>query len=77
MNPSMVGSMMIVVPGVERVVIVFPAMLDGAEVPVGDVLRVVAVHRPVREWASERHDDSGWGKASKGETTFQFVVKLE
>ena len=54
MNPSTEGSMMIVVPGVERGVIVFPATLDSAVVTVGDV--ILAVHRVIRGWVVEHHD---------------------
>jgi len=56
MNPTTVGSVTIIVPSVERVVIVFPATLDSAVVMVGDVL--VAVHHPVRELAFEYNNDS-------------------
>jgi hypothetical protein len=41
MNPRTVGSMPIVVPGLERVIVVFPATLDSAVVTVGDVLVAV------------------------------------
>ena len=57
MNPSLVGSMPIVVPGLDRVVVVFPATLDSAVVTVGDVL--VAVYRAVQESAFERHGEFG------------------
>jgi len=57
MNPSTKGSMMIVVPGVERGVIVFPATLDSAVVTVGDV--ILAVHRVIRGWVVEHHDGFG------------------
>ena len=43
MSPSMIGSMTIVVPGVERAVVVFPATLESAVVTVDDVL--FTVHR--------------------------------
>ena len=47
MNPSTVGSMAIVVPGLKMVIVVFPATLDSAVVIVGDV--PVAVYRAVQE----------------------------
>jgi len=57
MNPSTVGSMAIVVPGLGRVVVVFPATLDSGVVTVGDVL--VAVYRAVQESAIARHEERG------------------
>ena len=47
MNPSTVGSMAIVVPGLNMVIVVFPATLDSAVVTVGDV--PVALYRAVQE----------------------------
>jgi len=38
MNPSTVGSMVIVVPGLERVVVILPATLDSGVVKVSDML---------------------------------------
>jgi len=55
MNPSAVGSMTISVPGLERVVVVFPAALDGCVVTVGDVLD--AVYRAVRVSVIEQNED--------------------
>ena len=64
MNPSTVGSITIVVPGVERAAVVFPATLDSTVVMVGDVL--LAVHRPMRGWVVERHDEFGVGYCVEG-----------
>ena len=64
MNPSTVGSMTIVVPGVERAIVVFPATLDSAVVTVGDVL--LAVHRAMRGWVVERHDEFGVKRRVEG-----------
>jgi len=68
MNPSTVGSMPIVVPGLERVVVAFPATLDSAVVTVCDVL--VAVYRAVQESAFERHGEFGAERASEGRRSF-------
>jgi len=68
MNPNTVGSMAIVVPGLERVVVVFPATLDSAVVTVGDVL--VAVYRAVQESAIEHHGESGVKSAIEGRKSF-------
>jgi hypothetical protein len=58
MNPSTVGSMTIVVPGVETaVVVVFPATLDSDVVTVGDVL--VAVYRAIQESAIQYYGEFG------------------
>jgi hypothetical protein len=57
MNPSTVGSMAIVVPGLGRLIVVFPAMLDSSMVTVGDVL--VAVYRAVQESVIEYHGKVG------------------
>jgi hypothetical protein len=64
MNPSTVGSMTIVVPGLERVVVVFPATLDSDVVTVGDVL--VAVYHAVQESAIERHGEFGVKRGVEG-----------
>ena len=55
MNPSTVGSMTIVVPGLGRVIVVFPATSDSGVVTVGDVL--VAVYRTVQESSIEHHGE--------------------
>ena len=57
MNPSTVGSMTIVMSGLARVIVVFPAKLDSGVVTVGDVL--VAVYRAVKESAIARHKERG------------------
>ena len=57
MNPSTVGSMTIRVPGLERLVVVFPATLDSAVVTVDDVL--IAVHRAVQASAMELRREFG------------------
>ena len=54
MNPSTVGSMTIRVPGLERLVVVFPATLDSRVVTVGDVLD--AVYRAVQTPAIEHRE---------------------
>ena len=51
MDPSTVGSMTIKVPGLERLVVVFPSTLDSAVVTVDDVL--IAVHRAVQASGTE------------------------
>ena len=58
-NPSAVRSMAIIVPGLERVVVVFPATLDS------DVL--VAVYHAVQEWAFEHHREFGTKRYHGGE----------
>jgi hypothetical protein len=60
--------MMIVVPGLERVVVIFPATLDGAVVTVSDVL--VAVYRAAQESALEHHGDFGVKPAIEGRRNF-------
>ncbi|KIM38665.1 hypothetical protein M413DRAFT_447632 [Hebeloma cylindrosporum] len=50
MDPSTVGSMTIMVPGLERFVVVFPATSDSDIVTVDDVL--IAVHRAVQASAT-------------------------
>jgi len=57
MNPSTVGSIAIVVPGLERVVVVFPATLDSDVVTVGDVF--VAVYRALQESAFNYYGEFG------------------
>jgi len=57
MDPGTVGSMTIRVPGLERLVVVFPATLDSTVVTVDDVL--IAVHRAVRASAMELHRGFG------------------
>jgi len=64
MNPSTVGSMTIVVPGVERAVVVFPATFDSAVVTVGDVL--LAVHCAMRGRVVEQHDEFGVERRVEG-----------
>jgi hypothetical protein len=56
-NPSAVGSMAIVVPGLERIVVVFPATLNSTVVTVCEVL--VAVYQAVQESAFEHHAEFG------------------
>jgi len=64
-NPSTVGSVTIVVPGVEGVVVVFPATLDSAVVTIGGML--VAVYRTAQERFGGHHSEYGesrrWGQA--------------
>jgi hypothetical protein len=50
-----------VIPGLERLVVMFPTEV----VTVGDVL--VAVYRAVRDWIVERHGEFGGSAALKGE----------
>ena len=57
MNPSTVGSMAVVVPGLGRLIVVFPAKLDSGVVTVGDVL--VAVYRAVQESGIDHHGKVG------------------
>jgi hypothetical protein len=57
MDPSTVGSMTIRVPGLERLVVVFPATLESTVVTVDDVL--IAVHRAVQAMAMELHTGFG------------------
>jgi len=64
MDPSTVGSMAIVVPGLERVIVVFPATLDSDVVTVGDV--IVAVYRAVQESAIEHHSEFGMKRGVEG-----------
>jgi hypothetical protein len=64
MNPSTVGSMTIVVPSLERVVVIFSTTLDGAVVTVGNVL--IAVYRVAQESAFERHGEFGAKHAIEG-----------
>jgi hypothetical protein len=68
MNPSTVRPMVIVVPGLERVVVVFPTTLDSEVVTVGDVL--VAVYHAVQESAIEYHGEFGVKRAIEGRRTF-------
>jgi len=60
MNPSTVGSMTIRVPGLERVVVVFPATLDSRVVTVGDVLD--AVYRAVQTSVIEHRERAAQGQ---------------
>ena len=53
MDPSTVGSMTIKVPGLERLVVVFPSTLESAVVTVGDVL--IALHHAVQASGIELH----------------------
>ena len=64
MNPSTIGSMTMVVPGLERVVVVFPTTLDSDVVTVGDVL--VAVYCAVQESAFEHHTEFGAKRGVEG-----------
>ena len=57
MDPSTVGSMTIRVPGLQRLVVVFPATLNSAFVTVNDVL--IAVHRAVQASDIELHSGLG------------------
>ena len=57
MDPNTVGSMTIKVPGLERLVVVFPATLDNAVVTVDDVL--IAMHRAVQASVMELHSEFG------------------
>ena len=57
MNLSTIGSVTIVVPGLESVVVVFPTTLDSAVVTVSDVL--VAGYCAAQESAFEHHGDFG------------------
>jgi len=68
MNPNTVGFMAIVVPGLERIVVVFPATLDSAVVTVGDVL--VAVYRAVQESSIEQHGEFGVKNGIEGRKSF-------
>jgi len=70
MNPSTVGSMTIRVPGLERVVVVFPATLDSRVVTVGDVLD--AVHHAVQTSAIEHREraaqrQNNWRGSGQGD----------
>ena len=56
--------MTIVVPGLERVIVVFPATLDSDVVTVGDVL--VAVYSAVQELAAGRHIESASKRGIEG-----------
>jgi len=80
MKPSTVGSMTIVVPGLGRAIVVFPATSDSGVVTISDVL--VAVYRAVQEssieqhgaygakgGAEERKDFSAWRQADLKEVT--------
>jgi hypothetical protein len=64
MNPSTVGSMAVVVPGLGRLIVVFPAMLDSGVITVGDVL--VAVYRAVQESDIEHHGRVGAKRGADG-----------
>jgi hypothetical protein len=68
LNPSTVGSMPIIVPGLERAVVVFPTTLDSAVITIGDVL--VAVYRAVQESAFEHHGEFGARRAIEGRKNF-------
>ena len=68
MNPSTVGSMTIVVPGLERVVVVLPYTLDSNVVTVSDVL--IAVYRVVQESAFEHHGEFRAKRAIEGRREF-------
>ncbi|KIM38664.1 hypothetical protein M413DRAFT_12596 [Hebeloma cylindrosporum] len=57
MDPNTVGSMTIMVPGLERFVVVFPATSNSDIVTVDDVL--IAVHRAVQAAAMELHREFG------------------
>jgi len=77
MNPSTVGSMAVVVPGLGRLIVVFPALLDSSVVTVGDVL--VAVYRAVEQSGIEHHGkvsarpgaDGRKGWSASGQARFQ------
>ncbi|KIM38658.1 hypothetical protein M413DRAFT_447629 [Hebeloma cylindrosporum] len=64
MSPSTIGSMTIVVPGLQRVVVVFPSTSDSDVVTVGDVL--VTVYRAMQESAFEHHREFGAKRGAKG-----------
>jgi hypothetical protein len=82
MNPSTVGSLTIVVPGLGRVIVVFPATLDSGVVTVGDVF--MAVYRAVKESAIARCEEGsaergveerrGWPASHQAELTATTVV---
>lgn len=65
MNPSTVGSMTIVVPSFERVVVIFPATLDGAA-----VTELICVYRAVEKSAFQHHREFGVKRAIEGIKNF-------
>jgi hypothetical protein len=64
MNPSAVGSKTIRMLGLERLVVVFPAILESAVVTVDDVL--ITVHRAVQASAMERIWHEIWLEKATG-----------
>ena len=70
----MVGSMTIIVPGVERVVVALPARLDSDVVRVGHM--IVCVYRAVWEWIVERHGEFGgrWGEKKRSSSGSSYRV---
>jgi len=54
-NPSTVGSLTIIVPGLGRVIVAFPDTSDSGLVTVGDML--FAVSRVVQESSIEHHGE--------------------
>ena len=64
MNPSTVGSMAVAVPGLGRLIVVFPAILDSGVVTVGDVL--VAVYRAVQKSGIDHHGKVGAKRGADG-----------
>ena len=61
--------MTIFVPGLERVVVAFPATLDSDVVTVGDVL--VALYRAMQESAIEHHGRFGVKRSVEGRRNFR------
>ena len=68
MNPSTVGSMTIVVPGLGRAIVVLPATSDNNVVTVSDVL--VAVYRAVQESSIEHHGEFGAKRGAEDRKDF-------
>jgi hypothetical protein len=56
------------VPSFERVVVTFPATLDGAVVTVGNM--IFAVYRAAQESAFEHHEDFSAKRAIEGRRKF-------
>ena len=68
MNPSTVGSMTVVLPGLGRPIIVLPATSDSDVVTVSDVL--VAVYRAVQESSIEHHGEFGAKRGAEDRKDF-------
>ena len=73
MNPSTVGSMGIVVPGLEKVVVVFPATLDSAVVSRWRARFCVPCCAEVGHWTFT--ESCARNVLSRGEETFEHRVK--